>query len=187
MTLARTELDESAAETVEVKKYLTFKLGTEVYGVEVMKVREILQMAPITRMPHAVNSVKGVINLRGRIIPVMCLRGRFGMDEVPETRMTCIIIVEIRHDGNPLKMGLIVDEVLDVQDISSQSDDQVQGISLPLESVYVCAVSNTGSEVVILLDTERVLTHEEQQQLSDLTEAAQGKAGADPDAKEQAG
>ncbi|MBD3320215.1 MAG: chemotaxis protein CheW, partial [Chitinivibrionales bacterium] len=97
-------------------KYLTFKLGNEEYGLEILKVQEIIQMQKITRVPKAPDFVRGVINLRGKVIPVIELRTKFFMEPNEDTDKTCIIVVQVISKGNPVTMGIIIDEVKEVLD-----------------------------------------------------------------------
>jgi len=106
-------------------KYLTFRLGPEEYGFEIKKVREIIGMIDITRLPRTPVFVKGVVNLRGKVIPVVDLRLKFAMDERPYDEKTCIIVVEA-HDGNEvIPMGVIVDSVTEVLNVSSEDLEPV--------------------------------------------------------------
>src|SRR6056297_320171 len=99
-------------------KYLTFNLGEETYGLEILKVQEIIGMQEITKVPRTPNYVKGVINLRGKVIPVVDLRLKFGMEEIETTRKTCIIVVQVTRGESSVIMGIIVDEVSEVLEIS---------------------------------------------------------------------
>lgn len=104
-------------------KYLTFRLAAEDYGIEILKVREIIGMMVITRLPQAPASIRGVLNLRGTVIPVLDLRIRFGLPAIEDSSRTCIIVVQIEHNGSPLNLGILVDEVSEVVSIT---DDQTE-------------------------------------------------------------
>ena len=95
-------------------KYLTFTLGREIYGLEILKVQEIIGMIPTTGVPGTPGFIRGVINLRGKVIPVVELRLKFGMESVPDTEKTCIIVVQVSLRGGQVTMGIIVDEVFEV-------------------------------------------------------------------------
>ena len=108
---------ESRSNTIRSRvagKYMTFKLADEEYGVEILKVRDINRLMQITRVPGTKTFIRGVINLRGKVIPVIDLRMKFGMGKIEETAWTVIIVVQYEFQGNELIMGLLVDEVLEV-------------------------------------------------------------------------
>ena len=101
-------------------KYLTFKLVNEEYGLEILKVREIIGMMAITRVPRTPAFVRGVINLRGKVIPVIDLRSKFGMENVADTEETCIIVVDVSRNNDKLQIGILVDSVSEVLDIKGE-------------------------------------------------------------------
>jgi purine-binding chemotaxis protein CheW len=142
---------------VQHGKYLTLFLGAEEYGVEVMKVQEIIRMLPITRVPRAPAFVRGVINLRGRILPVLELRARFGMPSVEEARGTCIVVVR----AGDLLMGIIVDQVRDVLDIRAEEIQPVPDFGVSVDTAYLKALARRDDRVVLLLNIECVLTSSE--------------------------
>ena len=133
-------------------KYLTFVLDTEQYGVPIIKVREILVVLPITPMPQTPHFIKGVINLRGKVIPVVDTRLKFGMMEKEYTSETCIIVVEVKEKG----IGLVVDTVREVRDVA---EDQIEdppnygGDS----NAFIRGLGKVNEKVIILLDIDQVL------------------------------
>lgn len=137
-------------------KYLTFRLGAECYAVPILRVREIIGMMAITPLPQAPAHVKGVMNLRGRIIPVIDLRARFGMPGVNATKETCVIVMD-GGDGAEAPTGVIVDCVQEVQNIAagSVSEPPSFGETVPLE--YIRGLGKAGDKVVVVLQIERVL------------------------------
>jgi purine-binding chemotaxis protein CheW len=135
-------------------KYLTLFLGDEEYGLEVTKVQEIIRMLPVTRVPRAPAFVRGVINLRGRIIPVLELRTRFGMPTVEDARETCIVVVRT----GALLMGIIVDQVRDVLDIHADEIQAVPDFGVRVDTAYLSGLARRDQRVVLLLEIERVLT-----------------------------
>jgi len=149
---------ETSARTSEVAgKYLTFALGNEEYGVEILKVREIIGLMPITAVPRVPDYVKGVVNLRGKVIPVIDLRLKFAMDEAQHTEQTCIIVVDVGE----VEIGVIVDRVSEVVDIPA--DDIESGDSFgSLHADFILGLGKTGGTVTILLDITRVLQGEDQ-------------------------
>jgi len=150
-------------------KYLTFKLADEDYGVSLLKVREIIGMMSITSVPRTPDFVKGVINLRGKVIPVTDLRMRFGMSESAYTDRTCIIVVEIEGHDNKVQMGTVVDAVTEVLPVKSEEIEPAPEFGAKVDTSYILGMANMGGSVKILLDIDRVLTAEE---IAELEKAA---------------
>ncbi len=139
-------------------KYLTFCLGNEHYGIPILRVREIIGMIPITPLPRTPEYVRGVMNLRGRIIPVIDLRTRFGLAAGEATKESCIIIVDAHEsETEQLLTGIVVDTVHEVQDIAAESITPPPefGAAVPLD--YVRAMGKAKDHVVVLLDIAEVL------------------------------
>ena len=143
----------TAAPAARAGKYLTFVLGTEQYGVEIIKVREILGVLPITPMPQAPHYVKGVINLRGKVIPVIDTRTKFGMPEIDHTPETCVIVV----DAGGTSVGLLVDTVKEVMDIAEAQIEDPPKFGAGADSAFVRGLGKIGDQVKILLDIDQVL------------------------------
>lgn len=142
-------------------KFLTFQLGSETYGLQILKVQEIIGIMPITRVPRTPDYLRGVINLRGKVIPVIELRRRFGMPGVDDTERTCIIVVQVETDDLPIVMGILVDEVSEVIDVSESSLEAPPTFGRGTNSSYILAMGKLEERVVILLDLDRVLTAKE--------------------------
>jgi len=141
-------------------KYMAFKLSDEVYGLEILKVREIIRMMEITRVPRVQEYVRGVINLRGKVIAVADLRSRFGMPRAATTDQSVIIVVQCALGGRELTMGILVDQVLEVLSIE---EDQIEPAPPSLgtnggEFDFVLGVGKTEEHVVLLLDIGRALS-----------------------------
>lgn len=148
-------------ENQEEEKYLMFLLDEEYYGIPILKVNEIIGLMPITTIPHSPNFMKGVINLRGKIIPVVDLRIKFNMDERPYDQQTCIIIVEIMAHGHKNFIGLVVDKVAEVVKILGADVDAPPEYGQDVESGFLVGVGKVKDKVVMLLDIEHiVLCHE---------------------------
>jgi purine-binding chemotaxis protein CheW len=139
-------------------KYLTFSLGQEEYGISILKVKEIIGMMPITAVPQTPAFVKGVINLRGKVIPVMNLRLKFGMEEIPYTERTCIIVVETRWVRGAVLIGIVVDSVSEVLNIKSGEIEETPVLGAELDTDYILGMAKMNGGVKILLDIDRVLT-----------------------------
>lgn len=142
-------------------KYLTFRLANEEYGLEIMKVQEIIGMMPVTQVPRVPDYVRGVINLRGRIIPTIDLRSKFGLERVPDTEKTCIIVVEILSTKGKVNVGIIVDEVAEVLDVGADEVDRAPEFGTALSMDFILGVGIVKGGVKILLDIDKVLTFEE--------------------------
>lgn len=146
-------------------KYLIFRIAEEEYGIEILKVQEIIGMISVTKVPRMPEFIKGVINLRGKIIPVVDFRLKFGFDEIEYTERTCIIVVQIRRNGADMVMGLIVDEVSEVEEIKSDQVDPAPQIGIQVNTEFIDGVGKLEDRVVILLNADRVLNMDELDQL----------------------
>ena len=142
-------------------KHLTFALADEEYGIGILKVREIIGMMPITTVPQTPSYVKGVINLRGKVIPVVALRLKFGMEEIEYTERTCIIVVEIAGASGAILMGIVVDSVSEVLNIKGEDIEDTPTFGAKLDTEYISGMAKLDGGVKILLDIDRVLSAEE--------------------------
>ena len=142
-------------------KYLTFSLADEEYGIGILKVREIIGMQSITPVPQTPMFVKGVINLRGQVIPVVDLRLKFGMDELEYTERTSIIVVEVRGQAGNIPIGTVVDSVSEVVNIRADEIEDTPTFGTSLDTEYIMGMAKTEGGVKILLDIDRVLSAEE--------------------------
>jgi len=138
-------------------KYLTFALGTEEYGLPVLKVREIIKMMDITSVPQVPRHVKGVINLRGKVIPVVDLRLKFSFAEHGYTERTCIIVVEVALATSKVMMGIVVDAVSEVLTIAADEIEQTPEFGERVTTDYMKGVAKVKGKVKILLDLDRIL------------------------------
>jgi purine-binding chemotaxis protein CheW len=139
-------------------KYLTFALGPEEYGLEILKVREIIGYMSITAVPQTPAYVKGVINLRGQVIPVIDLRAKFGMQTTERTDETCIIVVETAQGGRKFSTGIIVDHVSEVLDIAGANIEDSPQFGSTVDTAFILGMGKVGESVKILLDIDKVLT-----------------------------
>jgi len=138
-------------------KYLTFALAQEEYGLEILKVREIIGYMDVTAVPQTPHYVKGVINLRGQVIPVVDLRAKFGMESVDITDQTCIIVVEISDGQRKSSTGIIVDRVQEVLDIAGGDIEDAPQFGATVNTDFILGMGKIGQSVKILLDIDRVL------------------------------
>ncbi len=142
-------------------KYLTFSLDEEEYGIGILKVKEIIGMMPITSVPRTPKFVKGVINLRGKVIPVMDLRLKFNMGEIPYTDRTCIIVVEIELETSTVLIGIVVDAVSEVLNIQENEIEDTPAFGTALDTAYILGLAKINAGVKILLNIDKVLSAEE--------------------------
>ena len=144
-------------------KYLTFVLGAEEYGLEILKVREIIGYMEITEVPQTPHYVKGVINLRGQVIPVIDLRANFGMESTDVTEETCIIVVEITQGDRKFSTGIVVDRVQEVLDIAGKDIEEAPQFGSAVNTDFILGMGKIGDSVKILLDIDRVLASDDLQ------------------------
>ncbi|WP_245589121.1 chemotaxis protein CheW [Desulfatirhabdium butyrativorans] len=142
-------------------KYLTFTLAGEEYGIGILKVKEIIGMMAITTVPQTPAYVKGVINLRGKVIPIVDLRLKFDMASINQTEKTCIIVVEVANGGQKVMIGILVDSVSEVLNIKGGDIEDTPNFGSHLNTEYILGMAKTGGKVKILLDIDRVLSNEE--------------------------
>ncbi len=184
MTADALQKSEKAHATAKPGKHLTFILGGEGYGIEILKVREIIGLMPITPVPRRPSYFKGVINLRGKIIPVIDLRLKFDMPETI-TNETCVIVVETMN----MLVGLVVDTVSEVQMITEEEIEPPPAFSQDIEADFICGMGKTRGKVKILLDIDRVLSGIEFDEMEKSKSPAveRGAAGAElPSVKAEA-
>lgn len=158
MAISNAQVQNARSADSNAHKYLTFCLGTEQYGIEILRVREIIGLIAITPLPRTPEFVKGVMNLRGRIIPVIDLRRRFNLPDAETTKETCIIVVDANSgEGEQNLTGVIVDSVREVQDIPAESIEPAPefGLAVPLD--YIQGMGKAKDKVVVLLDVGEVL------------------------------
>ena len=153
------------AMTMKTGKYLTFSLAEEEYGIGILKVKEIIGMMPITSVPRTPEFVKGVINLRGKVIPVMDLRLKFSMEAIPYSERTCIIVVEIDSDVATVLIGIVVDAVSEVLNIKESEIEETPQFGTSLNTDYILGMAKMEGGVKILLDIDKVLSVQEVQML----------------------
>jgi purine-binding chemotaxis protein CheW len=154
-------LDDPAGMGALAGKYLTFYLGDEGYGLEILKVQEIIGLQTITKMPGTPAYVKGVINLRGKVIPVVDLRLKFGMPEQEITRKTCIIVVQVKRGDSGLIIGIMVDEVSEVLNISEDQIEAAPTLGSRVDTHFILGMAKTENAVKILLDIDQVLSSDD--------------------------
>lgn len=160
------DVNEKVSKTVDevnelAGKYLTFRLDREEYGLEILKVREIIGLMDITSVPRTPTSVRGVINLRGKVIPVIDLRVKFGMETIRDSEQTCIIVVEVMKGDRAVEMGILVDAVSEVLDISAEDIEEAPSFGQSFETDFILGMAKTNDRVTILLNIHKVVTADE--------------------------
>ncbi len=156
--MTRTASGETPAERAPAGgKYLTFVLDGEEYGLEILKVQEIIGLLKITPVPRTPSYLRGVINLRGRVIPVIDLRAKFGMPAIEATQHTCIIVVHSRGQ----RVGLMVDRVSEVSDIGDEAVDPAPSLGADVRTEFLLGLGKSEQGVTILLDIDRVLSSDD--------------------------
>lgn len=144
-------------EDTQKGKYLTFIVGNETYGIEIRHVTEIIGLQPITQVPGSSEWIRGIINLRGRIIPVMDVRLKFRKEEIPYDDRTCVVVVDV--DG--VVIGLIVDQVAEVLNIPEENIVPPPETRTGFSNRYVMGIGKVGTEIKLLLDCRKLVTNDE--------------------------
>jgi purine-binding chemotaxis protein CheW len=142
-------------------KYLTFALGKEEYGLPILKVREIIGYMDVTAVPRTPPHIKGVVNLRGQVISVIDLRIKFGMEAVPRTDQTCIIVVEVVQQGRKFFCGVVVDRVSEVLNIPGDCIDEPPQLGASVQTDFIVGMAKIAESVKILLNLDRVMSAED--------------------------
>jgi len=142
-------------------KYLTFSLAGEEYGTGILKVKEIIGMMPVTHVPRTPEFVKGVVNLRGKVIPVVDLRLRFALEAAAYTERTCIIVVEVAGANGSVMMGIVVDAVSEVLNIRGADIENTPAFGVRLNTDFILGMAKAAGGIKILLDIDKVLSSED--------------------------
>jgi len=158
--IERQELTAAGIPTKE-GKYLTFSLAGEEYGIGILKVKEIIGMMNITPVPQTPEFVKGVINLRGKVIPVVDLRLRFALEAAAYTERTCIIVVEVAGSNGSVMMGIVVDAVSEVLNIRGADIENTPAFGVRLNTDFILGMAKAAGGIKILLDIDKVLSSED--------------------------
>lgn len=159
--IASSESTAAAATNERAGKYLVFQLGREEFGIRVVKVREIMRVQDITAVPGTPLYVKGVINLRGKVIPVVDLRLKFSLPEMERTQRTCIIVVQVEAASRGMLMGVIVDAVAEVLNLAAGDIEDTPDFGESLATNYLLGMAKVKDKVKILLDIDQILTRQE--------------------------
>jgi len=166
------ETDKSRS-TSASSQVLTFKLAEEVYGVDIMSVREVLDFSSVTKVPHTPDFMVGVINLRGNVVPVVDLKKKFRIGDTQRTVNTCIIIVEVEIDGEPTVLGALADSVQEVVEFEQNTIEDAPKIGTQLNTAFISGMAKRDSGFVIILNVNAVFSMNE---IGALTSAAEQTA-----------
>lgn len=145
----------------ETNQYLTFKLDQEIFALSIAKVREVLDFTEITKVPKTPDFMRGVINVRGGVVPVMDLRVKFGMEPTPQTVNTCIIIVEILIEGEKTILGALADQVEEVLDLDPDQIEPAPRVGTGLRTEFIKGMGKRDEQFIIILDIDRVFSSDE--------------------------
>lgn len=161
-----------ANESVERRQYLSFTMAGGGYGVGILTVKEILQFSEVTRVPSTPRSIRGVINLRGSVVPVVDLAVKLGMPETVPTARTCILVVEASLGGTPAVVGLLVDSVSEVVDLAPEEVEPPPSFGTNVRMDHLLGMGKVGRRFVLLLDIDRIVSAEEIELTTALSDAA---------------
>ena len=154
-TLAQTECSALAG------RYLTFNLGGEIYGLPILKVQEIISLMKITKVPRTPPFVLGVVNLRGKVVPIVNMRLKFGLDLVQDTERTCIILVQIAYSSQAITIGVLVDEVREVLNLLAEQISKTPPMGASVDTEFIMGMGRVDDNVVMLLDLDKAFSSEE--------------------------
>jgi len=162
----------AVATITETTQYLTFRLADELFALDIGKVREVLDFTSITKVPQTPDYMRGVINLRGSVVPVVDLRLKFGMTLAEQTVNTCIIIVEVELDGEKVVMGAMADAVQEVLDLEPDQIEPAPRIGTKLNTDFIRGMGKQGDQFIIILDIDQVFCSDDLELVRDSTQAA---------------
>ena len=162
------------AEILETTQYLTFTLEAEEFALDISKVREVLDYTTITKVPRMPDFLRGVINLRGNVVPVVDLRMKLGMTATEKTVNTCIVIVDVDINGETMQMGALADSVQEVLELDPRQIEPAPRIGTRIKSEFVRGMGKRDDKFIIILDIDRVLSTDEAGRLQEARESGEG-------------
>jgi purine-binding chemotaxis protein CheW len=167
----------SVASITDTKQYLTFQLGEEVFAVDVFHVREILEFTTVTKVPRTPDYMRGVINLRGGVVPVLDMRLKFGLSQTEKTVDTCIIVVEVFFEDESTVIGALVDSVQEVLELEPDQIEPAPRIGTQLKTEFIKGMGKRDDRFIILLDIDKIFSSEELIMAQEVEEESLEKAG----------
>ena len=153
-----TKTSEKSAVTARAGRYLTFNLAGELYGLEILKVQEIIGIMNVTRVPRAPDYIRGVINLRGKVIAVLDLRRKLNFSSKDDNERTCIVVVQVQRGDSIITMGVIVDTVSEVLNVNADQIEATPEFGINIATEFILGMAKVGKNVVILLDADSILS-----------------------------
>lgn len=159
----------------EATQFLTFRLQDEVYAVDVANIREILDFTTVTKVPRTPSFMRGVINLRGNVVPVIDMKLKFGMSDTEKTVNTCIIVMEVSMDDETVVLGCLADAVQEVLDLDPEQIEPAPRIGMRLNTDFIKGMGKHNEQFIIILDITRIFSCDELQSLLDDTETGDGR------------
>ncbi|MBI5562694.1 MAG: chemotaxis protein CheW [Deltaproteobacteria bacterium] len=160
----------------QTTQYLTFKLEDEVFALDISKVREVLDFTTVTKVPRTPDFMRGVINLRGSVVPVVDMRLKFGMTKTEKTVNTCVIIVEISLDGERIVLGALADSVQEVIELEPAQIEPAPRIGTRLKTEFIKGMGRRDEHFIIILDIDRIFSSDELALVTDVKEATAADA-----------
>lgn len=159
------------ASIAESTQYLTFKLDKEVFAIDIAKVREVLEYTDLTKVPRMPDYVRGVINLRGSVVPVIDLKLKFGMDMIEKTVNTCMIITDVSIGDESVVLGAMVDSVQEVMDIEPENIEPAPHIGTHIRTEFIKGMGKHNNNFIIILNTDKIFSEDELTAIQDTVEA----------------
>ena len=161
MEAVRRKGKDDGLEEANIEQYLTFGLGGEEYGVDILRVQEVKGWTAVTKIPRAPEWVVGVLNLRGEIVPIIDMRLRFALDSVEYGRLTVIIVINVGKGDDARPIGMVVDQVSDVVDVDNNAIKPAPKFGTALDSSFLIGLAEVGEKMVMLLEADRLLSESE--------------------------
>ncbi|HOW56304.1 MAG TPA: chemotaxis protein CheW [Syntrophorhabdaceae bacterium] len=143
------------------RQYLTFRLGDEIFAIDVANVREILEFTKVTKVPKTPEYMRGVINLRGSVVPVLDMRQKFGMESTEKTIDTCIVVVEVTYEDEDIVIGALVDSVQEVFELEAENIEPAPRIGTHVKTEFIKGMGKKDDRFIIILDSSKVFSAEE--------------------------
>jgi purine-binding chemotaxis protein CheW len=160
----------SVASITGTKQYLTFQLGDEVFGLDVSHVREILEFTTVTRVPRTPDYMRGVINLRGSVVPVLDMRLKFGLTRTEKSVNTCVVVVEVSFERENMVIGALVDSVQEVFELEADQIEPAPKIGIQLRTEFIKGMGKREEAFIIILDIDKVFSAEEITSIHEMAE-----------------
>lgn len=172
MSLSAINVNDSDLESSEENQYLTFTLAQEMFAISIQNIREIMEYGELTTVPMMPDFVRGVINLRGSVVPVIDLSARFGRGQSQINSRSCVVILEVGNEGAEQEIGVIVDAVSEVREISASEIEPAPSFGTRVRADFISGMGKVDERFVIVLDVQRVVDIEEMAQLSSMVDSA---------------